>query len=196
MGTRNLTLVKIDGSFKVAQYGQSDGYPSVMGAVVLDFLKQWDRAKFARKVRSCRFMDDDQKSCMNVIIQHQEIGGLFENYWPELQRDTGSNVLGIIERGPQGMILLDNSEFAADGIYCEFGYLIDMDEGVLEFYVDNMRKVSPKPTDPFYSLTQDPKIREKYGEYPIRLAGRYPLDNLPTVDELEKAADKVVTQKC
>ena len=29
MGTRNLTVVYLDGQYKVAQYGQWDGYPKV-----------------------------------------------------------------------------------------------------------------------------------------------------------------------
>lgn len=32
MGTRNLTAVYIDGEYKVAQYGQWDGYPEGPGA--------------------------------------------------------------------------------------------------------------------------------------------------------------------
>ncbi len=40
MGTRNLTMViNQEGEKKVAQYGQWDGYPSVVGLGVLNFLK-------------------------------------------------------------------------------------------------------------------------------------------------------------
>lgn len=38
MGTRNLTCVVVDGVYKVAQYGQFDGYPSGQGATALEFL--------------------------------------------------------------------------------------------------------------------------------------------------------------
>ena len=41
MGTRNLTMViNQEGEKKVAQYGQWDGYPSVVGLGVLNFLKR------------------------------------------------------------------------------------------------------------------------------------------------------------
>ena len=39
MGTRNLTIVYVDGEYKVAQYGQWDGYPEGQGATCLDFLR-------------------------------------------------------------------------------------------------------------------------------------------------------------
>ena len=35
MGTRNLTIVYYDGDYRVAQYGQWDGYPEGAGIEVL-----------------------------------------------------------------------------------------------------------------------------------------------------------------
>jgi hypothetical protein len=42
MGTRNLTMVISKGEYKIAQYGQWDGYPSGQGSVVLNFLMNLD----------------------------------------------------------------------------------------------------------------------------------------------------------
>ena len=39
MGTRNLTAVYLDGQYKVAQYGQWDGYPEGQGITALTFLR-------------------------------------------------------------------------------------------------------------------------------------------------------------
>ena len=38
MGTRNLTMVYLNGEYKVAQYGQWDGYPEATGCLILKFL--------------------------------------------------------------------------------------------------------------------------------------------------------------
>ena len=38
MGTRNLTVVFMDGEYKVAQYGQWDGYPEGQGITCFNFL--------------------------------------------------------------------------------------------------------------------------------------------------------------
>lgn len=42
MGTRNLTMVMVDGVYKVAQYGQWDGYPSGQGITVFIFSRNWN----------------------------------------------------------------------------------------------------------------------------------------------------------
>ena len=38
MGTQNLTSVWFEGKYRIAQYGQFDGYPSGQGLTVLHFL--------------------------------------------------------------------------------------------------------------------------------------------------------------
>jgi hypothetical protein len=40
MGTRNLTAVYFKGEFRIAQYGQWDGYISGSGWGILEFLKE------------------------------------------------------------------------------------------------------------------------------------------------------------
>ena len=47
METRHLTLVYKNGAFKVAQYGQWDGYPSGQGLTALKFLRSADLSRFA-----------------------------------------------------------------------------------------------------------------------------------------------------
>ena len=37
MTTRSLTAVKINGEYKIAQYGYYDGYPSGQGVTILKF---------------------------------------------------------------------------------------------------------------------------------------------------------------
>ena len=47
MGTRNLVCVVKGGEYKVAQYGQWDGYPTGQGETIVEFLLQrMDRAMF------------------------------------------------------------------------------------------------------------------------------------------------------
>jgi len=84
MGTRNLTCVRVDGEYKVAQYCQWDGYPSGQGRTILSFLNGetvksptpydseeltypsiegsvYNKDKFLAAVRDCRFIESDEE---------------------------------------------------------------------------------------------------------------------------------------
>lgn len=58
MGTRHLISVVLDGEYKIAQYGQWDGYPSGQGQAIVDFLlDNFDREAFKRQLAKCRFLE-------------------------------------------------------------------------------------------------------------------------------------------
>ena len=56
MGTRNLTVIKMGGKVKVAQYCQWDGYPSGVGAALARTLKTLDLSKFKKALMDVRFL--------------------------------------------------------------------------------------------------------------------------------------------
>ena len=48
MGTRHLICVVKDNEYKLAQYGQWDGYPEGQGVNILRFLRDFDRDVFEK----------------------------------------------------------------------------------------------------------------------------------------------------
>ena len=52
MGTRNLTIVFMDGKYRVAQYGQWDGYPEGQGLTCLRFVRDQMNEKYFRDALS------------------------------------------------------------------------------------------------------------------------------------------------
>jgi hypothetical protein len=88
------------------------------------------------------------------------------------------------------LIWLNNSVgFAADSLFCEWAYLIDLDKNVLEVY----QGFNTKPLDKGQRFSDMSKDRENSEYYPIRMIKSYDLGNLPTlaefVEELEKVAE-------
>jgi len=165
MGTRNLTMVINDSETKVAQYGQSDGYPEGQGKIVLEFLQNCDLKKFKETLKEVVFIkpEKDEK------IERK----------PELNEETASKVLKLIyERKVTG--LYDSSEFAKDSLYCEWAYVIDLDKGVLEVFRGYNKEPLTKD-DRFYDSEDKDK---KY--YPIRIIKSYPLDKLPEIEQFIK----------
>ena len=63
MGTRNLTAVFIGGQYKVAQYGQWDGYPEGNGKKILEFLKSLTKKDFKifkAKCQATQWISEDE----------------------------------------------------------------------------------------------------------------------------------------
>jgi len=60
MGTRHLIVVVNKEEYKVAQYGQWDGYPSGQGVTIADFIdKSMDINKFREALDDCVYLTND-----------------------------------------------------------------------------------------------------------------------------------------
>lgn len=188
MGTRNLTLVQLDGAIRVAQYCQRDGYPSGQGATVLAFLEKHreDLQEFERKVSKTKSLSQDEITGLwktfgadDSGFVSMDISDQFNKAFPHLHRNCGADVLEIILNSPDGLGLSLNTEFAGDSLFCEYAYLINLDTKELEFY-SGFNKSPLTEEDRFFFLQGE---RSEY--YPIRLVQRYGFDALPSVKGLE-----------
>ena len=176
MGTRHLIVVKVDGENKIAQYGQWDGYPSGAGVDVLRFAQKIAgksvRKNFADKVRACSWVTDEKIKSVNKQIESGEIKDWTKMY-PEWSRDTGADILNMVfENG--GLELRDNITFAADSLFCEWVWVIDLDANTFEGY-EGFNKRPLDVWERFHYLSQ----YSDGGYYPVKLVRAYSLDDLP-----------------
>lgn len=187
MGTRNLTAVYIDGEYKVAQYGQWDGYPEGQGLTVLHFLRdEMDEDVFKRAVRN------------STYITPKKLKKLWEKYGadkdgfilsidadrmkmkhPEFSRDTGAEILSLIQSKPDGMKLNDNIGFAADSLFCEWAWVIDFDAGTFEAFEGFNRNGPLEEGERFFFL--NPLAEDGY--YPVKKVAEWSLDGLPSDED-------------
>jgi hypothetical protein len=143
MGTRNLTCVFLDGDFKVAQYGQWGGYPDGQGETIRKFLAEANIPLFRDQVRKVGRIDEEtieerwieagaEPDALGVPF---EVSDRFKEMYPELHRDTGAEILGIIMNMEGDCLLLkDRRTFGTDSLFCEWAYVIDLDNNTLEVY--------------------------------------------------------------
>ncbi len=147
MGTRNLTLVKENDEYKVAQYGQWDGYPKGQGLTVANFINDINAreawARFRSNLEKCRFITDEEMNGLyeTLGIKPTELGLIswedserFDDAHPELSRDTGAKILNMILEHDEGLNLWDDHEFIADDLFCEYAYEINLDTNELICY--------------------------------------------------------------
>lgn len=187
MGTRNLTAVVIDGEYKVAQYGQWDGYPSGQGLTILGFLREADINRLKTQVNQCRSITDEEHKArwiqagadpndesglvtMDVASKHKEL-------YPESSRDTAGKILKLIYNSENGLLLNIETNFAADSLFCEWCYVVDLDKGTLEVF-EGFNKKSLSEDERFYFLQKDGK-----DFFPVRHLHTFPLDSLPSDED-------------
>lgn len=190
MGTRNLTMVISKEEPKVAQYCQWDGYPGGQGLTILGFLRTADLKEFKKKVDNLIFMTDDQ---IQEIWKNagadgsgwvtMDVSKRVEDSYPQLSRNTGADILQFIAEG-KVTTLQNTIEFAKDSVFCEWAYVIDLDNNKLEIY-EGFNKEPLTESDRFYfDGYEDKKTYEPYESfYPIKCTKVYDLRDLPSDKE-------------
>lgn len=183
MGTRNLTCVVLGGEYKIAQYGQWDGYPSGQGSTILEFLLTADRPAFVEKVRAAKFHDADSIRALNEQIERDGLQNTWTAKWPWLSRDAGGKILAIVDQHEPGIQLKNDIEFAADSLFCEFAYVVDFDKGTFEVFKGfNQDPLAEGERFAFLGDKSDQAHRDT--EYtPVKHLHTFQLDALPTLEE-------------
>jgi hypothetical protein len=129
MGTRNLTVVKdLQGTTKIALYGQWDGYPSYSGITALAFLRdKANQEKLRERLTLVQFITDEE--CDTIYKSFEKATSWdnkeFLNEYPGLHRDTGVGILEAVASATETLKTIDNTEFANDSLFCEGIYEID-----------------------------------------------------------------------
>lgn len=180
MGTRHLTIVKFGGEYKIAQYGQWDGYPEGQGVTTLEFLRKIVEKnmvdQFADKVQACRWVT---KSELETIEIHCRELKRWQDVYPEFSRDTGADILQMVMDSENGLVLQNSIDFAADSLFCEWAWLIDLDTGTFEAYAGFNQAKPLTENDRFYFLVD----KEEGGYHCIVKVAEWSIDNLPSNED-------------
>lgn len=180
MGTRHMIGVVSGGKYRVAQYGQWDGYPSGQGVGILEFLIDGNLDALKRNALKCSFISDDEYKELTKGYTNENAGQFFNKY-PQFSRDTGSDILELVSQAEDGLKLLDNYEFAADSLFCEWAYIIDFDKNTFEIY-EGFNQTPLSESDRFFGLGG---VTYSGGEhyYPVKLKAMFSLSDLPDEEE-------------
>tara|TARA_B100000745_G_C20033176_1_gene351828 strand:- start:28 stop:618 length:591 start_codon:yes stop_codon:yes gene_type:complete len=195
MGTRHLVAAIVDNEFRVAQYGQFDGYPTGQGQDLVDYLRKVDISELYERVKQVRFAnDEDIETVRELLNQFNKMLPDYEGY-EELERklepfapSCSSEIFEYLMDNPDCLPLKDNSNFGKDSLFCEWAYIVNFDTNSLEVYKGfNMNPVPESnpfakgfvPHVPAYRAGEDPY-------HPVSLVAEYPLNDLPvSISDLE-----------
>ncbi len=198
MATRHLICVYVNGKYKVAQYGQWDGYPDGQGVDILSFLKKANISLFKEKVlHNTNFITDKEldETWVEAGAKKEDDGFVsigiadkHEKLYPSLSRNTGAKILELIYGAEDGEIipLSNRLSFAQDSLFCEWGYVIDLDKNTFEVY-EGFNKITEFEYQ-FVKAARQERFYHLFSmgdkEYaPIKLKKLYELDKLPSKEE-------------
>jgi hypothetical protein len=186
MSTRGFISFAVDGKTKTA-YNHHDSYPDGLGVDVLDWARGADLNEAGVAAQNLRVVTDDDEPTAEDITRlapftNLNVGGRSERpTWYQLLRETQGNPGAMLKAG----VIEDGSEFPADSLFAEWGYVIDFDAQALEVYVGFQQQ--PHQEGRFASL-EGRDSSDSY--YPVRLLKTWPLAELPDsqafVAELER----------
>lgn len=194
MSTRGAVGFVADGKWYV-MYNHMDSYPSELGMTVLEFCKSienWDSLK--DRVRKVELVNEDDKPtqeqldlyagyALTSILGVSLNGGELDNWYNLLRQLHNGRILYEIANG-NVVHMTDDHTFLADSGFCEWAYVIDLDEMTLNVYKGfNNKKYTDTPLPPDI----DPTINgtQRWNEpgyedvYPVKMLYAYNLNRLP-----------------
>lgn len=177
METRGVYGIRKEGQDKLT-YNHYDSYPEWLGQQVYDFIHSTSIEEmheiFDRIVLVKESSDPTEEQIeMCKKYTNLSVSGRSFKDWYCLLRDTQGN-LEVYKDGLKYMV--DSQNFIKDSLFCEYGYIINLDDNTFEVY-EGFQEV---PNNNRYAC--DPNR----GYYNCRLLIAYPLNNIPVnwIDEV------------
>jgi len=192
MGTRGAVGFRLDNKFYVT-YNHSDSYPAGgLGDEVVKFcmfvegLQAWE--KLAENVRKLILIDEySGKPTQEDVDRYQRYCDLSVSNqtsydWYCLLRHAQNGVmLWDVLSGKMGHIN-DGFDFMKDSLFCEYAYIINLDDMTLDFY-KGFQKYPTQTNLPFEMVPLGS------GYYPVALVEQFHFENLPTQWEKDEEDD-------
>lgn len=180
MGTRHLIAVMKDNEYKVAQYGQWDGYLEGQGIDILNFLTKNGNIELLRTAMSkVRYITTEEAKAYNKGDRSLVSDEYFKNFF---SRELGAKILeNIINSQDEEIILGEDLGFAKKSLFCEWAYVIDLDDNTFEVF-KGFNETALNSDDRFFFDGHC----EDNGYKPVKLEKKFSLDKLPEADEFLK----------
>ena len=181
MGTRGALGFHIDGESKLT-YNHFDSYPSYLGKIMVDTVREvladperglnWMR----QRARAIEMLPEDIVPTPEMIerlepytdltVSKQSTSDLYC-----LTREMQGKPLAYLEAG----LMPDGRGFVADSLFCEYAYVVNLDDNLLEFYTG----FQGLPHEQGRYAKDPVKTGGRKQFYPVALVGQFPLDAIP-----------------
>lgn len=188
MGTRGTYGFRIGGK-DVATYNHSDSYPSGLGRAVLEALAGRTVEQLRTVAQGIEVVNEGDKPTDAQIAICRARGFVNTNVssrsvedWYCLLRDAQGEIGWLLDG--KVPFMTDGAAFLSDSLFCEWAYLINLDDGVLEVY----HGFNQDPAAPGrYAKLEDNESR-RMGYYGAALLRTIPLTDAFAMTEAQRDA--------
>lgn len=187
IGTRGVIGVIVDGIAKVT-YNHFDSYPDGLGVATLVPLRlraegggEWQ--ELVDKAREMRLIDESGPAPTpeDIIALAKyldlRVGEQSPQDWYALMRGMQGKLLTNLETG----YMLDAADFPLDSLFCEWGYVLNLDAMTFEVYEGFQHHPHNEGFWAGKAVTGGASRSREY--HPIRLVQSWPLADLPTKEQ-------------
>lgn len=191
MGTRGVYGFRIDGQDKVT-YNHFDSYLVGLGRNIIKELRGYDYGRLVEVARSIVLVNKETPPTPEQIERLKKYADMdvstkcIDDWYVLLRRSQGTMWPWFIGSLP---VMVDNHDFLSDSLWCEWAYIANLDERVLEVY----RGGNENPNGPgryaALSVPHSPNIPKYYG---VTLLTTIPLDEIAKKTDAE--IDELVEQ--
>ncbi len=182
MGTRGTIGVRSNGNL-YGVYNHFDSYPESLGQEIVNFCKTLDSNSISDlKEKFSKVVVVDEKDIAPVEEQERYIAaGFFNgnvadgqtyNWYCLLRNIQGIEYIKTVQSGAC-QHWIDGLAFLQDSLFCEYAYILNLDDEVLEFYEGFNKEADENSPLPYE------QVADKDGYYPVRFKGNVALDAIP-----------------
>lgn len=186
MGTRGTYGFRKDGVDKLT-YNHFDSYPDWLGRKVVEFCKNHnveELHKIFDKIVMVNESDTPTEAQINECIENGfsdfNVSSGSNNDWYCLLRNCQGN-LECLANEKDHAYMTNANNFIKDSLFCEYAYIINLDDEVLEFYEGFQEK--PQEGNR-YGTEPNEEYTSKY--YPCKLSLAFELNHIDDVDKIVK----------
>lgn len=136
MGTRGAIGFRLNGKDKVS-YNHFDSYPSGLGADVVEVLHKYTPFDMRQVVAGIRLVQGDSKPTPEDIEACKSwtdlgVSNQSTDDWYCLLRQAQGDLDAFMQGGLR--VMIDSHEFLGDSLFCEWAYIVNLDDETLEVY--------------------------------------------------------------
>ena len=190
MGTRGTYGFRKNGVDKLT-YNHWDSYPDGLGKDVTRFCKNHSVLELYDIFNRIIMVDQHDvptpeqiQECIDKGFTDFSVSSKEKTDWYCLLRKCQGN-LDCYAETKDDVYMIDNQDFIKDSLWCEYGYIINLDDEVLEFWK---------------GFQEEPQENNRYGTesnrgyYPCKLESTIPLNEINDVYEIVAMMNKALEE--